>query len=160
MGGSAFNTSCTIVKNGYSFNTTALTDTGANAFLLIDACLAAQLVKRCGITVYYFNEPIPVNGFNGQPGKPVDSWIELTLQIDGRQFLNLPFIITPLGNHDLILGRKWLAWANLRLAVRERALEWPVDLPPMYLPPIRRITLTRQSLRPQKIDLVAQADAR
>jgi transposase InsO family protein len=160
MGGNAFNTSCTLVKNGYSFNTAALTDTGANAFLLIDANLAAQLVKRCGITVYHFDKPIPVNGFNGLPGKPVDSWVELTLQVDHRQFVNLPFIITPLGNHDLIFGRKWLAWTNLRLAVRDRTLEWPADLPPMYLPPVQRIPLTRQSLRPQKIDLVAQADAR
>jgi transposase InsO family protein len=160
MGGSAFNVPCTLVKNGYTFNTSSLTDSGANAFLLINDILADQLIRRCAITVYFFDQPIPVNGFNGQPGKPVTSWIELTLQVDGRQFRNLPFIVTPLGNHDIIFGRKFLSWANVKLAVRDRVIEWPIDLPPVYLPPVRSFPLTRQSLLPPKINLTAQADAR
>ena len=160
MGGSAFNVPCTLVKNGYTFNTSSLTDSGANAFLLINDVLADQLIRRCAITVYFFDQPIPVNGFNGQPGKPVTSWIELTHQVDGRQFRNLPFIVTPLGNHDIIFGRKFLSWANVKLAVRDRVIEWPIDLPPVYLPPVRSFPLTRQSLLPPKINLTAQADAR
>jgi hypothetical protein len=155
MGGSAFNVPCTLVKNRYTFNTSSLTDSGANAFLLINDVLADQLIRRCAITVYSFDRPIPVNGFNGQPGKPVTSWIELTLQVDGRQFRNLPFILTPLGNHDIIFGRKFLSWANVKLAVRDRVIEWPVDLPLVYLLPVRSFLLTRQSLLPPKIDFTA-----
>lgn len=84
MGGSAFNIPYILVKNGYTFNTSSLTNSGANAFLLINETLADQLIWRYGIIVYFFDQPIPVNGFNRQPGKPITSWIKLTLQVDGR----------------------------------------------------------------------------
>ena len=79
MGGSAFNIPYTLVKNGYTFNTSSLTDSRANAFLLINNVLADQLIRRCAIMVYSFNRPIPISGFNRQLGKPITSWIELTL---------------------------------------------------------------------------------
>jgi hypothetical protein len=73
MGGSAFNVPCTLVKNGYTFNTSSLTDSRVNAFLLINKTLADQLIQRCVITVYFFDQLIPVNGFNGQLGKLITS---------------------------------------------------------------------------------------
>jgi hypothetical protein len=69
------------------------------------------------------------------------------------------FLLPPLGNHDVIFGRKFLSWVNVKLAVRDRVIEWPADLPPVYLPPIRSFALTRQSLLPPKINPTAQADA-
>ena len=53
-----------------------------------------------------------------------------------------------------------MAWANLKLAVRNKVIEWPTDLPPMYWPSVKQIPLTRQSMLPRKIDLVAQANAK
>jgi hypothetical protein len=40
MGRSAFNVSYTLVKNRYTFNTSSLTDSRVNAFLLINKTLA------------------------------------------------------------------------------------------------------------------------
>jgi hypothetical protein len=42
----------------------------------------------------------------------------------------VPFLITDLGNYDIILGRKWLAYLDLWLDVRNRQLIWPSNLPP------------------------------
>jgi hypothetical protein len=40
MGGSAFNVLYTLVKNGYTFNTSSLINSRVNAFLLINKTLA------------------------------------------------------------------------------------------------------------------------
>src|SRR5213078_2182170 len=43
MGGKSFTIHCTLLCNGYGVNTTALADTGANAFALLDAKCAMKL---------------------------------------------------------------------------------------------------------------------
>jgi hypothetical protein len=78
--------------------------------------------------------------------------------VDGRQFYNLPFIITPLRNYNIIFSYKFLSWANIKLTVHNRVIKWLINLPLVYLPPIQRFPLTKQLLLPQKINLIAQAD--
>ena len=73
MNKSAFNISCTLVKNKYTFNTFALCNTGVNTFLLINKALAALLIRHYGITVYNFDHPIPINEFNKFPEKLIIS---------------------------------------------------------------------------------------
>src|SRR5436190_12258370 len=43
MGGNSFTIHCTLLCNGYGVNTTALADTGANAFALLDTKCATKL---------------------------------------------------------------------------------------------------------------------
>lgn len=64
-------------------------------------------------------------GFNGRPGSPITHIIVLHLVINGRRFLNQPFLILDLGQHDIIVGRRWLAEKDVWMDVRNRRLVWP-----------------------------------
>jgi hypothetical protein len=71
---------------------------------------------------------------------------------------NVPFLVTDLGHHNAILGRKWLACLDLWLDVRNRQLIWPT-----YLPPtpsfVKEITVDLRTLLQTAIDPAHQADA-
>jgi hypothetical protein len=43
------------------------------------------------------------------------------LTVDGRRQENIPFIILDLGQHDVILGLKWMAHFDIWLNVREHS---------------------------------------
>jgi hypothetical protein len=71
----------------------------------------------------------------------------------------VPFLVTDLGHHDVILGRKWLAYLDLWLDVRNRQLIWPANLPPTPSF-VKEITVTiRSLLEPTAADPAHQADA-
>ena len=55
MGGKSFVVHCTLSRNGYGVETTALADTGANAFALVDTKCATKLAEFLNIPV----EPLP-----------------------------------------------------------------------------------------------------
>jgi hypothetical protein len=71
-----------------------------------------------------------MKGYNGRMGKPIESILQIHLRINGRRQYNVPFLVIDLGHHDVILGRKWLAYLDLWLDVRNRQLIWPTNLPP------------------------------
>ena len=106
MGGKSFTIHCTLLCNGYGVNTTALADTGANAFALLDTKCAMKLSEFLNSPLETFETPIPVKGYNGNIGTPITSLLQAHLRVDGWRQYNVPFLITDLGNHDLILGRK------------------------------------------------------
>ena len=66
-------------------------------------------------------------------------------------------LILDLGNHNLILGRKWLAYHDIWLDVRNRKLLWP-DQDRENYPRIREIVTTRERIQAQKIDPQHQTD--
>jgi hypothetical protein len=68
---------------------------------------------------------LPVKGFDGQEGTPITHLMFLNLQIGERRFLQEPMLITELGQHDMILGRNWLAKQDIWLDVRNRSFVWP-----------------------------------
>jgi hypothetical protein len=68
------------------------------------------------------------------------------------------FCIAPLRKYNVIIGCKWLEYFKIDLAVTDRKLLWPQSLPPIYFFD-KLIKVTRESMAPQQIDLLDQADA-
>lgn len=94
-----------LVYNGRSFSISALGDTGAQGYVYINTSLVVQLHVNSGVYVEKFDNPIPVKGYNRHPGAPITHFVRLTLHIDGRRQLQVPMMITDLGQYDVILGR-------------------------------------------------------
>jgi hypothetical protein len=90
---------------GFTFHTHALSDTEANGFLFINSELATLLTRHCGVC----SKPLPcvisVIGYNGNGNFRITHYIRLTLQIDNRRFVRMPFCIALLGKHNVIIGR-------------------------------------------------------
>ena len=68
--------------------------------------------------------PYKVRGFDGQQTTPITHSIELALMIDGRR-VKTPMLIVGLGEHDMILGRKWFAETGVLIDCKNRCLIWP-----------------------------------
>src|SRR5579862_4913057 len=157
MGGKSFTILCNLSRNGCGVNTTALADSGANAFALLDTKCAWKISEFLNTPIENLEKPVPVKGYDGRIGKPIVSMLRVHLRIDGRRQYNVPFLITDLGHHDVILGRKWLAYLDLWLDVRNRQLIWPTNLPPTPSF-VREITVTMKSLLETIVDPAHQAD--
>ena len=69
-------------------------------------------------------------GFNGRQGPSITHAIILHLIIDNRRFLNQTFLLVDLGQHDMIIGRRWLAEQDVWMDVRNRRLIWPNECVP------------------------------
>jgi hypothetical protein len=157
LGGKSFTVQCTLSRNGCGVNTTALADSGANAFALLDTRCAKKISEFLNTLVETLEKPVPVKGYNGQVGKPITSILRIHLRVNGRRQYNVPFLVTDLGNHDVILGRKWLAYLDLWLDVRNRQLIWPATLPPTPSF-IKEITVDMTTLLRPVMDPTHQAD--
>ena len=103
----------------------SLIDTGARAYLLIDLEKAIDLAEQFKIRVIPLPRPQRTKDFEGKEGSPITHAIILDLWIDGRQFVNMPFLITRLGQHDTIIGRTWLNEQDIWLDCRHQQLIWP-----------------------------------
>jgi hypothetical protein len=157
LGGKSFTVPCTLFRNGYGVTTTALADSGANAFALLDTKCAKKIAEFLNTPIETLEKPIPVKGYDGQMGTPITSVFRTHFRINGRRQYNMPFLITDLGSHDAILGREWLAHLNLWLDVRNRRLIWPDDLPPSPVV-VKENTVNIRTLRRPTINRVHQAD--
>ena len=113
VGGKSFTIPCTVSHNGSGVDAIALADTGANAFVLVDTQCALRIAKFLKVPIKNLPKPIPVRGYNGQKGKPIVSMLRIHLRVDGRKQNNIPLLVTDLEDHDIILGRKWLAYLGL-----------------------------------------------
>ena len=158
IGGRSFTVPCTVSYNGNGVDATALADTGANAFVLVNTQCASRIAEFLNVPIEHLPKPIPVRGYNGQNGKPIASILRMHLRIDGRRQHNVPFLITDLGDHDIILGRKWLAYLGLWLDVQNRHLVWPKHLPqtPLFM---KEINTNMKTLAKNGINSAHQADA-
>jgi hypothetical protein len=142
----------------------ALADTGAGGYLFIDQATAIRICKRFGHGVKRLKEPLTVRGFNGSVAPAITHYIRLNLWVEGRRFRHAPMLIAPLGQHDLIIGRNWLADKDIWLDVRNQRLIWPEDraVPTQEEVVQRRqmpVVPTRILKRSEKIDPSHQADA-
>jgi hypothetical protein len=158
MGGKSFTIPCILSRNGCGVKTTTLANSKANAFTLISVKCAKKLSKFLNTPFEKLERPIPVKGYNGQSGTPITSVLRIHLRVDGRRQYNVPFLITDLGHHDVILGRKWLAYLDLWLDVRNQQLIWPTNLPPTPSF-IKEIIVTMKRLLETALDPAHQADA-
>jgi hypothetical protein len=113
MGGRHFTIPCTISHNGYRVDLHALANTRANGFAFIDTACAINTAKFLNIKATRLREPVVVKGFNGKQGHVVTHTLTLHLSINGRRLTNIPFCILDLGNHDIILGLKWIDYFNV-----------------------------------------------
>lgn len=125
IGGQGFNVNSQIAYNGISIPLTTLADTGANGYLFMDTQRATGLAKFFGIPTRRLNNPIGTKGYDGRAGSAITHAIICHLLIGGRRFLNQPFLIADLGQHDMIVGRKWFESHDVWLNVRHRRLVWP-----------------------------------
>ena len=158
MGGNSYTLLTQLNIKGYTFHTRALGDTGANGFLFINTELATLLIRHCGARSKPLSCAVSVTGYDGQGSYKITHYMRLTLQIDNRRFVRMPFCITPLGTHDVIIGRKWFVYFRINLAIMDRKLIWPRSLPPTYFFD-KLIKVTCDSMAPSRIDPYVQADA-
>ncbi len=122
VGGKSCSIPCTIFRNGYQVFSSALVDTGANAFALADTRCALRLSEYLSSPVKALDNPIRVRGYNGAGVQEISYVLRAHIRVDGRRHYNVPFLIADLGEHNLILGRKWLSYLGLQLDVRNRRL--------------------------------------
>jgi hypothetical protein len=130
VGGKSCTVPCHIFNNGSKVSSFALADTGANALALIDTRSAQATSKFLSIPIERLPNPIVVRGFNGVNAPPITTILHLYIYVDRRRLYNVPFLITDLGGHNIILGRKWMSYLGVSLDVRRRRIVWPETLPP------------------------------
>jgi predicted aspartyl protease len=158
LGGKQFTVSCKLVFNGYGFKTSALADTGANGYVLINTKYAQRLARWFPLTIHTLPTPIPVRGFDGQSHQAANRYVVLHLHIDGRKQYNVPMVLLDTGYQDLILGRRWFDQLNVQLNPRLGKLVWPADTPKS--PDLVKLRLLdSKTLRPQPANPNHQADA-
>ena len=158
MGGQHLTIACMLSTNGTSVASRALIDSGANGFIFVNTLFAIDLARSFNITTARLPSPIQVKGYDGKPGKPVTHYIRLHLTVDQRRQYNVPLLILDLGSHDIIIGRKWLAYFDVLPDCRRRCLVWPAKLPPSYSV-AKEIRWNRQDLIPAPKVLSHQEDA-
>jgi hypothetical protein len=125
MGGNSYTLQTQLNIKGFTFHTHALGDTGANGFLFINLELAALFTRYCSARSKPLPYAISVTGYNSKGNSRITHYIRLTLQINNRWFVRMPFCIAPLRKHNVIISRKWLKYFKIDLAVADRKLIWP-----------------------------------
>ena len=76
LGGKSFTIPCTLFRNGYGVTTTALADSGANAFALLDTKCANKIAEFLDTPMETLDRPILVKGYDGQMGTPIASVLQ------------------------------------------------------------------------------------
>ena len=76
LGGKSFTMPCTLFHNGYRVTTTALTNSRANAFTLLNTKCAKKISKFLNTPIEILEKPIPVKGYNKQVGTPIISVLQ------------------------------------------------------------------------------------
>lgn len=129
LGGQSFTVPSQVAHNGISIPLSALADTGANGYLFLNTHRATEIAEFLRIPIQQLDQPSRTKGFDGQPGPPITHVVVLHLWIGGRRFLNQPFLILDLGQHDMIVGRKWFMDQDVWLDVKNHRLIWPNQRP-------------------------------
>ena len=130
LGGKHFTFLCTISLNGFAVSTYSLIDTGANGFVFIDERFAQLLSSKLGWKVEQLPFPsLPVKGYDGKQGTRITSFLRTHLTLDGRKIYNVPFLILPLGSHDIIIGKSFMEYFEISPSVAKRTLYWPPNHP-------------------------------
>ena len=125
LGGLGFHIDSQLAYNGLSFPMTTLADTGANGYLFMNTKKAIELARFHNIHTEQLKQPAKTKGFSGTEGPQITHTIKMHLIVGGRRFLNQPFLILNLGQHDVIIGRRWFEQHDVWLDVRNRRLVWP-----------------------------------
>jgi predicted aspartyl protease len=138
MGGRHFTVPCTLSRKGYGVRSSALVDTGANGFAFINRSFATELSKFLNIQPVQIPNSLSIQGYDGKKATTVSHALIVHLTIDKRRQTNIPFYILDLGNHDIILGLRWMDYFNIWLNPRQKRLVWPKDVGRLAPRPIHR----------------------
>ena len=151
LGGKSFTVLCVLSCNGYRVKTTALANSRANAFTLLDTQCARKISEFLNTLLETLEKPVLVKGYDGRMGKPITTILQAHLQVNRRRMYNVPFLVTDLGHYNAILGCKWLAYLDLWLNVQNRQLIQPTYLPltPSF---VKEITVNLRTLLQTAID--------
>ena len=101
--------SCTLFSNNKRNSVKALIDTDATGYAFIDETTAHIMCENLGINPIPLSKPKPIKGFDGHLAKqPITHAIYPGLTVQDHSELTAPMLITPLGQHPVILGKPWL----------------------------------------------------
>ena len=106
LGGDSLTTRVTLTSNGLSYKVSALLDTGANGYALIDSGLLKSLPPFFKISIRPLPSPFHVKTFNGSSGRSITRYASINMTVDKRLQTFTPFLVTNLGSHGIILGRQ------------------------------------------------------
>ena len=84
LGGKSFTMLCTLFYNRYEVTTTALANSKANAFTLLNIKCAKKISKFVNTLIEMLEKPILVKGYNRQMGTPITSILYTHFQINRR----------------------------------------------------------------------------
>ena len=103
LGGKSFTILCTLSRNRCRVNTTALANSRANAFALLDTKGTRKISEFLNTSLEILERPVPIKGYNGRIGKPITSILQIHLWVNGRRQYNVPFLVIDLGHYNVIL---------------------------------------------------------
>jgi len=78
----SFTVLCTLACNRYGVKTTALANSRANAFTLLDTAAAQRILDFLNALIEILEQLIPVKGYNRQLGKPITNMLQINLKVD------------------------------------------------------------------------------
>jgi len=130
LGGTHFDFPCTLAANGIGVKLRSLSDTGANGYCFIDRTCADYLQRKLQARTVQLSNPCPVQGYDGAQGQHITNALVVDLLIDHRYQKEVPFLVLDLGQHDVIIGRKWMAQHGVMCDPRNGRLVWPESHPP------------------------------
>jgi predicted aspartyl protease len=158
LGGKHFTFPCTISFNGFAISTYSLIDTGANGFIFLDEKFARLLSRKLGWKLEKLPFPsLPIKGYDGRRGPSITSFLRTHLTLDGRRIYNVPFLVLPLGSHDIIIGKTFLEYFDISPSAAKRKLHWPPNHPKTTRAISQGINVPRQILqRPPTQDVYQQ----
>jgi transposase InsO family protein len=159
LGGKHFTFPCTISFNGFAISTYSLIDTGANGFIFISEKFAWLLFEKLGWKIEKLPFPsLPIKGYDGKRGPSITSFLRTHLILDGRRIYNVPFLVLPLGNHDIIIGKTFLEYFNISPNIAQRKLYWPRNHPKTTSVITPGINIPRQILQRPAVQNTHQQD--
>ena len=117
LGRQGFHVDSQLAYNGLSFPMTTLADTGANGYLFMNTKKAIELARFYNIHTEQLKQPAKTKGFCRSEGPQITHTIKMHFIVGGRQFLDQPFLILNLGQHDVIIGQQWFKQQDMWLDV-------------------------------------------
>ena len=94
-----------ILGNNNEIKTTALLDTGATRYFLIDPSMERCVCDELHIEPVSLSKPKALQGFDGKQAPNVTHAIYLTMTILDHKETTTPMFITKLSQHQIILGK-------------------------------------------------------
>ncbi|KAG9246295.1 hypothetical protein BJ878DRAFT_540451 [Calycina marina] len=90
---------------------------------------AIRIARAFDISFAKIPNPVCPKGYDGKSGAPMDRALLAYMTLMGRRIAT-PFLITDLGNHDIIIGQRFLKHFSILTDSRNYTLHWPERFPP------------------------------